>query len=61
MSGGNAGTTDIEKTVSIYQDFTILSGQLKASFGYKNSQGCIIVKIPKSYLGKKYDIMTKMK
>lgn len=53
MSGGNSGTTDIEKTVTLIYDITVLSGQLKAASGYKNSQGCILVKIPKSYLGKK--------
>ena len=52
MQGGMAGNFDIEKTVSIFNDFTVLNGQLKAAHGYKGSQGCIIVKIPKSYLGK---------
>ena len=50
MQGGMAGNFDIEKTVSIFNDFTVLNGQLKAAHGYKGSQGCIIVKIPKSYL-----------
>lgn len=52
MSGGMSGTQDIEKTVSLFYDFPILNGQLKAAVGYKNSEGCILVKIPKSYLGK---------
>jgi hypothetical protein len=52
MSGGIAGTQDIEKTVSLFYDFPILNGQLKAAHGYKGSEGCIVVKIPKSYLGK---------
>jgi len=52
MQGGMAGSQDIEKTVSLFDDFTVLNGQLKAAHGYKGSQGCIIVKIPKSYLGK---------
>jgi len=47
-----AGNFDIKKTVSLFSDFTVLNGQLKAAHGYKGSQGCIIVKIPKSYLGK---------
>ena len=53
MSGGMSGNTDIDKTVSIYEDFPLLNGQLKSAAGYKNSKGCIVVKIPKSYLGKK--------
>lgn len=70
MQGGMAGNFDIEKTVSIFRDFTVLNGQLKAANSYKGSQGCIIVKIPKSYLGKadgpiepiyyKHDNVTKL-
>lgn len=52
MSGGMAGTQDIEKTVSLFYDFPILNAQLKAASGYKGSEGCILVKIPKSYIGK---------
>ncbi len=52
MSGGMDGTQDIQKTVSLFYDFPILNGQLKAAHGYKGSEGCIVVKIPKSYLGK---------
>lgn len=52
MQGGITGSKDIEMTVSLFNDFTVFTGQLKASHGYKNSQGCIVVKIPKSYLGK---------
>ena len=52
MSGGMDGTQDIEKTVSLFYDFPILNGQLKAARGYKGSEGCVVVKIPKSYLGK---------
>lgn len=52
MSGGMDGTQDIEKTVSLFYDFSILNGQLKAAHGYKGSEGCIVVRIPKSYLGK---------
>ena len=52
MSGGMDGIQDIEKTVSLFYDFPILNGQLKAARGYKGSEGCIVVRIPKSYLGK---------
>ena len=53
MSGAVSGTQDIDKTVSMFKDFTLMNGQLKSASGYKNSLGCIIVKIPKSYLGEK--------
>lgn len=53
MQGGISDNLDIERTVTLFNDFTILNGQLKSAHGYKGSQGCIIVKIPKSYLGKK--------
>lgn len=53
MQGGNAGNYSIESTVSLFQDFTLLNGQLKSAHGYKCSEGCFIIKIPKSYLGKK--------
>lgn len=53
MQGGMDGMTDINKTVSLYQSFTLFTGQLKAASGYKNSQGCFIIKIPKSYVGYK--------
>lgn len=52
MQGGITGAQDLEKTVSIFNEFTVFNGQLKAAHGYKGSQGCVIVKIPKSYLGK---------
>ena len=52
MSGGMDGTQDIEKTVSLFYDFPVLNGQLKAAHNYKGSEGCIVVRIPKSYLGK---------
>lgn len=52
MSGGMDGTQDIEKTVSLFYDFPILNGQLKAAHNYKGSEGCFVVRIPKSYLGK---------
>ena len=53
MQGGGTGNYSIENTVSLFYDFTIMNGQLKAAHGYKGSMGCVIVKIPKSYLGKK--------
>lgn len=52
MQGGMSGNCDIENTVTLFSDFTIFNGQLKVAQGYKGSEGCIIVKIPKSYLGK---------
>ena len=52
-SGANIGQFDIDKTVTFFNDFSLMYGQLKAASAYKNSQGCIIVKIPKSYLGLK--------
>ena len=53
MQGAMSGNLDIENTVSFYTDFPVLVDQLKKSFGYKNSQGSIIIRIPKSYIGKK--------
>lgn len=52
MQGGMTGNLDIERTVTLFDNFTLLNGQLKAAHGYKGSQGCVIVKIPKSYLNK---------
>lgn len=40
----------IERTVSLFHDFPILCAQLKASHGYRCSEGCIIVRIPKECL-----------
>lgn len=52
MQGGNTGTQDIERTVTLLDDFTIFIGQLKSAHAYKCSEGCMVVKIPKSYLGR---------
>lgn len=52
QQGGMDGSQSIEKTVSLFYDFTLMNMQLKQAFGYKNSEGCMIIKIPKSYLGK---------
>lgn len=52
MQGGMSGNFDIEKTVTLFNDFTVFNGQLKIAKNYKGSEGCVIVKIPKSYLGK---------
>lgn len=52
MQGAMSGNFDIERTVSLYDNFIHFNRELKAAHGYKDSQGCIIVKIPKSYLGK---------
>lgn len=53
MLGANSGKYDIEKTVTLIQDPLFLAISLKTVDDYKNSTGCIVVKIPKSYLGKK--------
>lgn len=53
MAGGNDGQNDIEKTVSFYNEFLIMNGAIKTCDNYKNSTGCLIIKIPKSYIGKK--------
>lgn len=47
----DADYLDIKKTVDLFYDPIMLNGQLKGAYEYKNSEGCIIVKIPKSYLG----------
>lgn len=44
---------EIEKTVSECTDLKFLVAQLKTAHGYKNSEGSFVVKIPKSYLGRK--------
>lgn len=50
FQGAATGQCDIERTVSIFHDFPILCGQLKAAHGYKCSEGCIVVRIPKECL-----------
>ena len=42
---------DIKKTVDLVYDPIVLNGILKTASQYKCSEGCIIIKIPKSYLG----------
>lgn len=42
---------DIENTVSILSKFQYLISQIKSANGYKGSNGCILLKIPKSALG----------
>jgi len=42
---------DIRKTVDLFYDPIVMNGPLKGASHYKESSGCIIVKIPKSYLG----------
>ena len=49
--GSNSDSFNIENTVSIFNKFQYLISQIKASHGYKSSDGCIILKIPKSCLG----------
>lgn len=53
MSGANNGKYDIEKTVSLIRDPLFLGMTLKTVDDYKNSNGCVVVKIPKSYIGEK--------
>ena len=48
LSGGIAGRYDIERTVNFYDNFVELSVNIKQCKGYKNSNGCIILKIPKN-------------
>lgn len=42
---------DINNTVSIFNKFQHIISQIKASHQYKASDGCIIIKIPKSSIG----------
>ena len=51
MQGAKDNCVSIERTVSLFKNMTVFIGQLKAAKGYRNSDGSIIVKIPKSYLG----------
>ena len=44
---------NIEKTVSFMSNIMLLVWQLKIAYGYKDSQGSFIIKIPKSNLGEK--------
>ena len=53
MSGGVKQSVNIEDTVTLFSKFFVCYGQIKSTPDYKNSQGCFIIKIPKSYLGKK--------
>ena len=53
MVGAKNGQADITKTVSLYLNFAHFIGHLKAANSYKNSDGCFIIKVPKSYVGYK--------
>ncbi len=44
---------NIEKIVSLFDNFPLLIGQIKDAYKYKASQGVFVVKIPKSYIGVK--------
>lgn len=44
---------DINKTVSIMDSFLTMNAELKLAHNYKQSVGCIIIKIPYSYIGMK--------
>ncbi len=48
LSFGIDGIFDIEKTVSFYDVFIDLCVNIKQCKAYKNSDGCIILKIPKN-------------
>ena len=50
MQGAQDNYIDLERTVSIISDFTLLIGSLKSAHNYKGSQGVFLVKIPKDYL-----------
>lgn len=52
MQGVQDKYIDLERTVSIISDFTLLIGALKTAHNYKGSQGVFLVKIPKDYLDK---------
>lgn len=41
----------LDKTFTFFEDFIVMYGQVKSACNYKNSQGVIIAKLPKSYLG----------
>lgn len=51
MQGAITDSISIEKTVSFYDKITLFINQLKKASAYKRSQGCFIIRIPKSYLG----------
>ena len=53
MGGARISEPSIEKTVSIYNNSILLNGAIKTTDKYKNSTGCIIVKIPESYVRQK--------
>ena len=53
MGGAMGGNTNIEKTVSLMESSLFLNMSLKTSDNYKGSKGCVIVKIPRSYIGRK--------
>lgn len=47
MQGVTRKYVDLEKTVSIIENYTILIGVLKTGHNYKNSDGMLLIKIPK--------------
>lgn len=52
MSSGAVGSNlNINKTVSFCKNILTMIGSIKSCEGYKKSQGCIIIKIPKSFIG----------
>lgn len=43
----------IDDTVTLFDNFLVMYGQIKAAYKYKDSNGVIIVRIPSAYVGKK--------
>lgn len=46
----NDGWIDSTDTISFFNDFLTMYGQIKFASGYKHSQGVFVVKIPTAYL-----------
>lgn len=47
MQGVDCKYVDLEKTVSLVENYTILIGLLKTGHNYKDSDGMLLIKIPK--------------
>lgn len=50
MQGAMSSKIDLNETVSTYNSFMKMYGNVKDASGYKGSNGVVVVKIPKSYL-----------
>lgn len=55
MHGVQNDYINLERTVSIVSDFTLLVGVLKTGHNYKSSQGMFLVKIPKEDMNENND------